>query len=114
MTRDYTICPDDENGNVLWLMLSRGDNLAIPREINFSVVFPTEDEAMKFAIELLRNDQKVSFSKYDGMEGFPWQVEVHPFMPATYENITGYEKSLANFAAPFGGINDGWGSITQK
>ena len=38
--------PDDENGDVLRLMLKNGDDLSAPREIDFSVIFPTEDAAI--------------------------------------------------------------------
>ena len=37
MQRDYVQYPDDENGDVLWRMLEDGDNLATPREVDFSV-----------------------------------------------------------------------------
>lgn len=113
MSRDYEQFPDDENGDVLWGMASRGDNLATAREVNFSVVFRTEAAAMEFAIHLLRNEQKVSFSSYDGKDGFTWQVDVHVVMPATYENITGFESLLKSDAEPLGGLNDGWGCFQQ-
>ena len=114
MTRNYTQFPDDENGDILFSMASDGDQLEKPREVNFSVVFPSEDAAMNFAIHLLRNEQKVSFSQYDGKDGFPWQVEAHPIMPATHENISGYENLLKNDSASLGGIIDGWGCFSQE
>jgi hypothetical protein len=113
MKRDYTRFPDDENGDVLWRMLEDGDNLSKPREIDFSVVFPTEDAALQFAVHLLRNDQKVSFSKYEEHDQLPWQVHAHPLMEPTHENITGFENQLGEDAAEFGGRNDGWGSMAQ-
>jgi hypothetical protein len=111
--RDYAQYPDDENGDVLWSMLEDGDNLATPREVDFSVVFPTEESAMNFAVVLLRNGQKVSFSPYEGKEGFPWQVHAHPVMAPTHENVSGYEQQLAIDAAAFGGANDGWGCFAH-
>lgn len=114
MQRDYTTFPDDENGDVLWEMAANGDKLDIARDINFSLVFPSEESAIKFALHLLRNQQKVSFSSYEGKEGYPWQVEVHPFMPATHENISGFEALLGNDAQLLGGINDGWGCFSQE
>lgn len=114
MKRDFTKFPDDDNGDVLWNMANDGDNLAVSREIDFSVIFPTEEAALKFAVHLLRNDQKVSFSAYEGSEDMPWQVQAHPVMEPTHENITGYEAQLGNDAARFGGRNDGWGSMQQE
>jgi len=114
MKRDFTKFPDDDNGDVLWNMQRDGDNLAVAREIDFSVVFPTEDSALEFAVLLLRNDQKVSFSAYEESEEMPWQVQAHPTMEPTHENISGYEAQLAEDAARFGGQNDGWGSMQQE
>lgn len=114
MTRDYAKFPDDENGDVLWRMQEHGDNLSKRREIDFSVIFPSEDSALQFAVHLLRNGQKVSFSEYEGSEEFPWQVEVHPNMEPTHENVSGFERQLEDDAAKLGGKNDGWGSFAQE
>jgi hypothetical protein len=54
MNRDYTKFPDDENGDVLWKFSQDGDNLNKRREINFSIIFPNEESALKFAVHLLR------------------------------------------------------------
>lgn len=113
MERDYDQFPDDENGAVLFRMKENGDDLSKPREIDFSVIFPTEDAALKFAIHLLKHDQKVSFSSYEEHDEMPWQVQAHPFMEPAHENITGYENQLGDDAAAFGGRNDGWGSMQQ-
>lgn len=106
--------PDDENGQVLQYMAEQGDNLSIPREIDFAVVFPTEEAALKFAVILLRKGQKVSFSEYEEGEDMPWQVLAHPFMEPSYENISGYEDALAEDADELGGENDGWGCVAQQ
>lgn len=113
MLRDYSQFPDDENGGVLWGMDQDGDDLEIPREMDFSVIFPTEEGALKFATQLLRDGQKVSFAPYEGNAELPWQVQAHPFMVPTHENITGYEEELAMAAKLFGGRNDGWGCVSQ-
>ena len=72
MKRDYTAFPDDENGDVLWQMLEDGDDLSKPREVDFPVIFPTEDAALQFAVHLLRHAQKVSFSEYEEHDEMPW------------------------------------------
>jgi Regulator of ribonuclease activity B len=114
MKRDYLVFPDDENGDVLWRMAEQGDNLAIAREVNFSVIFPNEASALKFAVYLLRNGHKVSFSEYEEQDELPWQVEVHPVMLPTHKQITDFEKLLANTSHEHGGQNDGWGSFEQS
>jgi Regulator of ribonuclease activity B len=113
MTRDYAKFPDDANGDVLWRMQEDGDDLTKPREIDFSLVFPSEESALAFASHLLRNDQKVSLSTYDGNDDMPWQVQVHPIMEPTHENITGLENQLGADADVYGGQNDGWGCMAQ-
>lgn len=106
--------PDDENGQVLRQMVEQGDNLSVPREIDFAVIFPTEDAALKFALRLLKSGQKVSFSEYEEHDELPWQVLVHPLMEPTHENISGYEDLLAKEAEALGGRNDGWGCEVQS
>ncbi|MET3132509.1 hypothetical protein AAKU55_002783 [Oxalobacteraceae bacterium GrIS 1.11] len=64
MARDYLHYPADENGDILWNMGQGGDNLSVAREVDFSVIFPSEESALKFALHLLCNHQKVSFSPY--------------------------------------------------
>jgi len=63
MNRDDVQCPDDENGDVLWRMRLDGDNLDKRREIDFSVIFPSEEATPKFAEHLLRN-QPLRPSRY--------------------------------------------------
>jgi len=113
MPRDYAQFPDDENGNILWKLGQNGDNLQKAREVDFSVIFPTEEAAINFAVLLLRNEQKVSFAPYEEHDELPWQVQAHPVMVPTHENITGYENQLAQEAEQFGGRNDGWGCYAQ-
>ena len=113
MPRDYERFPEDENGDVLWNMSQDGDNLAKNREVDFSVIFPNEEAAMSFAVLLLRNGQKVSFSPYEGNAKLPWQVHAHPVMTPTHEAVTRYENQLAIDAKPLSGRNDGWGCFAQ-
>jgi hypothetical protein len=113
MSRNYQQFPDDENGDILFNMAKDGDNLSKKREVDFSVIFPTEDAAIKFAVHLLRNGQKVSFSPYEEHEELPWQVQAHPVMIPTHKSIIGYENQLAEDSAVFGGRNDGWGCFAQ-
>lgn len=114
MSRDFTLYPEDENGDVLWKMLQDGDDLSEPREVDFTLIFPTEDVAIAFAVHLLKNDQKVSFSAYEGNEEFPWQVSVHPLMLPTHRNVSGFEGLLSTEAVPFSGRVDGWGCMSQE
>ncbi|MGC2615598.1 MAG: ribonuclease E inhibitor RraB [Terracidiphilus sp.] len=40
--------PDDENGDVLRRMAANGNDLSLPRNIDFTVVFPNESTAQRF------------------------------------------------------------------
>ncbi|WEN13941.1 ribonuclease E inhibitor RraB [Rhodanobacter sp. AS-Z3] len=113
MNRDPQRFPDDENGNALWQMAEAGDDLSIPREVDFAVLFPTEDDALQFAVHLLRSDQKVSLSSYEENHELPWQVLAHPFMEPSHSNICGFERLLGESAEDFSGRNDGWGCEAQ-
>lgn len=114
MTRDYVLFPDDHNGNVLWKMKEAGDNLSAPREVDFAVIFASEQQALDFARRLLRYGQKVSCGQHAGVEGFPWQVRAHPVMVLSYEHVSGYERQLGKDASALGGRNDGWGCYGRE
>ncbi len=60
MTRDVTQFPKDKIGDALWQMQQGGDDLSIEREIEFSVLFPSQELALKFGQLLLENNQKLS------------------------------------------------------
>ena len=109
MERSYVQYPDDAIGDVLWKMSEGGDNLSVPREVDFAVIFPAEQTAMDFAQRLLRYGQKVSFGPYEGLEGYPWQVLAHPIMVPSYEHVSGYQRQLGKDASVLGGRNEGWG-----
>lgn len=106
MKRDLTLFPEDNVGNALWQMMNDGDDLNQEREIEFSVIFPSEDAALKFGQMLLENNQKLSFSPYDGNEEFPWEITAYPFVGASYENISSYQNLLISSAEPLGGQYD--------
>ncbi|HEY4093270.1 MAG TPA: ribonuclease E inhibitor RraB [Luteibacter sp.] len=111
---DELMFPDDENGNALRQMLAEGDNLSMPRDFDFTVVFATEEAALQFAVAMLRQGQKASFSEYEEDEEMPWQVTLHPYMDPTHENISLYESALENEASAFEGALEGWGCVPQS
>lgn len=95
-------------------MKEAGDNLSLPREVDFAVIFPSEQAALDFARRLLRYGQKVSFGPSLGVEGLPWQVRAHPIMVLSYEHVSGYERQLGSDASALGGCNDGWGCYGRE
>ena len=63
--------PEDEIGNTLWQMQQKGDELLNEREVEFSVLFPSQELALKFGQLLLENNQKLSFTPYEANEELP-------------------------------------------
>lgn len=107
MTRDLTLFPEDEIGNTLWQMQQSGEDLQIEREIEFSVLFPTQALALQYGQLLLENNQKLSFTPFEGNESLPWEITAYPRMSADYINISGYRELLETSAAPLKGQFDG-------
>ena len=103
MSRNLTLFPEDEIGNTLWQMSQNGDDLNSEREIEFSMLFPSQELALKFGQILLENNQKLSFTPNEANEDLPWEITAYPYMPATYENITSYQELLVAGADPLKG-----------
>jgi NADPH-dependent ferric siderophore reductase len=101
------LLPDDENGDVLRAMLEDGDDLTLPREIDFLLVFGDETAARAFAgAANALPDLIVSIPGVDD-EGI-WQVVASRHMVPRHADITRLEKELTVLAESFGGYPDGW------
>jgi len=105
--------PDDENGDVLRRMLESGDDLSLPREIDFTVVFPREREAAFFAEHFRKSGYKTKYERSDAVPDLPWDVVVVRFMKPEHAEIGAFEEQLQRLAEPLGGRNDGWGCFQQ-
>lgn len=106
--------PDDGNGAVLRRMQRNGDDLTLPRNIDFAAVFPSEDAAQQFAnhFRALGYETSVDLTRTD--EEFPWDVVVVKHMVPTHDAIGSFEDSLQDVANTFGGRNDGWGCLSER
>ena len=114
MNRDLSEFPSDSTGDALWAMIQNGDDLTQSREIEFTVAFPTENEALSFGETLLFNRQKVLLCDAEDCDDYPFEIVVFVELAATYKNITDYQELLAQYASPLNGLNDGWGCIAQS
>ena len=114
MERNLTLFPNDKIGDALWTMLEAGDDLNEMREIEFSMLFPTEELALKFGQILLENNQKLSFCAYAGDDDFPWEITAYPDIAASYENIVAYQELLIASAEPLQGKYDGWYCVSAS
>ncbi|WP_109485285.1 ribonuclease E inhibitor RraB [Occallatibacter savannae] len=104
--------PDDENGDVLRRMVSDGDDLSKPRDIDFVVVFSQEAAASLFADQIRQMGHQVTVDRTDTAEGFPWDARVVRYMVPEHGAISHFESQLAELAAHHGGRNDGWGCFS--
>lgn len=107
------IHPNDANGDVLRRLESQGDNLTKPRNINFTVVFPGESSAEKFAEHFRELGHEVSVEFAEVEKDFPWDVVVVQHMVPSYDAISNFEELLQSVADSWGGHNSGWGCFSQ-
>ncbi len=114
MKREPELFPDDATGDALWQMQENGDDLSKPREIEFTVIFTTEEDALKFGENLLINRQKILLADNEQSEEYPFELIVYVYMDASYDEISGHEDLLESHASKYNGNSDGWGCIEQK
>lgn len=107
--RNERVFPPTENGDVLYRMACSGDCLWIAREVNFSLIFPGESSAKDFSLRAVSTDTQSKISKYDGAEGFEFQVEISTTLIPSHDLVTSTEERLGKIAESLGGRNDGWG-----
>ncbi|MBX3434610.1 MAG: ribonuclease E inhibitor RraB [Pirellulales bacterium] len=108
MTRSANF-PEDENGEVLRRMASNGDNLEVPRNVDFEHIFASVEEALAFTAQVVNRTDTVSVNWYD--ERSSWNVRVTRHMIPTHDGITELELSLDQVARKHGGKADGWGCM---
>lgn len=81
--------PPDDNGDVLRKLQRGGDDLSLPRDINFSVVFATEANAIAFAKLFESPDTRVEVERAEAMPGLSWDVTVIRHMVPDHGAIGG-------------------------
>ena len=100
--------PNDENGDALRRMEAQGDDLSVPRNIEFTVVFPNQNSADLFASHMRALGYEASLEFSETAEGFPWDVIVVKQMAPSHNEIREFETVLQTAARALGGRNDGW------
>lgn len=105
--------PQDDSGDVLRRMQSKGDALTKPRDIDFVAIFADENAVESFAGDVRELGYRVEVERGDVKPQLPWDARVIRNMIPTYEAITEFENVLEGIASKYGGQNDGWGCITQ-
>jgi hypothetical protein len=100
--------PQDETGELLRLMAEQGDDLSLPRDIDFFVVFETRAEADAFVSEAdLGPEFRTAVSRYENTS--KWQAVLTARMVPVYAEIVALEKQVARLGRVAGGDPDGWG-----
>ena len=94
-------------------MQAGGDDLDRPRDIEFTVVFPTAISAEQFADVFRAMGYRVSVEFTETSEGYPWDVIVAKQMLPSHAEIGSFEDLLQSVASPLDGHNDGWGCFRQ-
>ena len=99
--------PEGTDGDVFRRMVASGDDLLIPRVMEFFHVVPDEEAArkMKARVKSLGLDAYVK----GGDGGF--DVTVYRGMRPSFETVTGLEAQLAAIAKDLGGWPEGWGGM---
>ena len=112
MERDYNQFPKDDNGDVLWQLRCEGDALTEPREIDFTLLFPSKKAAHDFAATL-REKFRVELQEAEEQQddGLNWEVIVFVDAVPSYPYITALEEELGNQAAGLNGRASGWSSV---
>jgi hypothetical protein len=105
--------PNDENGAVLQRMREQGDDLSKARDIDFTVVFPSEEASRMFVEATSQLGYSASAELTECVLGFPWEVTVVRHMVPTHAAIGEFESQLEREAQALGGCNDGWGCFQQ-
>jgi hypothetical protein len=108
MERNLTLFPVDTTGDALWEIQKAGDDLEKIREVEFSVLFPSEKLALQFGQLLLENNQKLSCTPFQKNKALPWEVTAYPEMSLSYENISAYQELLETSCEEFEGKFDGF------
>lgn len=108
MDRDLDIFPKDSIGDSLWQINETGEDLNIIREVEFSVLFPSQTLALQFGQILLENSQKLSCTPFQENEALPWEITAYPEMQLSYENIMAYKELLETNSSSLQGVFDGF------
>ena len=84
-----------------------------PAIFDFSVVFPTQFAAERFAEQFRERGYGVKIESSRVEEGLPWDVTVVNNMVPSHAAISDFEHELQQIADSLGGENDGWGCFSE-
>jgi hypothetical protein len=109
MTPDY---PNDSDGDALRRVASDGNDMTAPMVIEFPVVVPAEIPAKQFASVASAKGYKVHLWKHE--DDPDWDVICAIEMVPTHADVVRIQCELTEWAKPFRGYCDSWGTFGNK
>ena len=103
--------PNDENGDVLRLLQTKGFDFSSEHVFEYEHIFKEKELAKKFAEEIEKQNMTAEMSFYEAISA--WNVKVKVTHLPTHDKITETEKNLETIAKKFGGKKDGWGVLSK-
>lgn len=116
MERNYQKFPETENGNILWQLTQKLGVLPDEILVDFAIIFPTYENALKFGMFLLKFGYRVQVNNLEDFpdvdkNGYMGEVIVGIFMEINEPSLTQAENWLAENSKSLNGKNDGWGFL---
>ena len=109
MTDDY---PNDADGDALRRVADDGNDMGAPMVLDFPVVMPTETSAKRFAAVAATRGYRAEVWRHE--DDPDWDVICSVAMVPTYADVVRIQQELTEWAAPYGGCCDSWGTFGNK
>lgn len=113
MERDLLIFPKDEVGDNLWAMQKSGENLCAINEVEFSVLFAKQEQAINFSSYFNKQVKHTLFKDTDNQH-YPWEITAYLHIQLNYESIAEFKQRLISSAQAFQGKYDGWYCVSAS
>jgi hypothetical protein len=104
--------PNDSDGDALRRVESHGNDMTAPMVIEFPVVVPSEIPAKQFASVASSKGYKVHLWKR--VNDSDWDVICAIEMVPTHADVVRIQRQLTEWANPFGGYCNSWGTFGNK
>lgn len=108
--------PNDENGDVLRELQKKGIDFSISHKADFFAIFRTKEMADIVAKQYLSDsfpNEDIVVIETRPAEAGGMELELGVKMLITHENVTNFEKRLAERVSHQDGYLDGWGVLVK-
>jgi hypothetical protein len=100
--------PNDADGDALRRVAADGNDMSAPMVMDFPVVLPAETPARQFASVAAARGYRVHVWKHDDDPG--WDVICSIDMVPTHADVVRIQRELTEWAGPYRGYCDSWGT----